>query len=489
MSEENREKWSSNYSFLLAMIGSAVGLGNIWRYPYVAYSNGGGAFMVPYILSILFFGIPLLFLEYGSGYNFKAGVGKIFHKINTKYEYFGWLMQVVPFLIVSYYICIVAWDLVYIPLSFVKGWGTNPESFFNTVILQNTTDISGLLGFSIYILVALIVLWLILWFISSRNLNDGVGRINKLLTPMIFIIMFIIVVSAISLEGSYIGINTLFKPDFSLFFDVSIWLAAFGQILFSLSIGATVTIAYTSYLPDDVDIPKNVLTVAIANCGFEVFTAVGVFSILGYMSATSGVAIGELVTQGSQLAFIVFPQIFNIMGFIGYVLGPLFFLCLLFAGITSVISLLEPIILSLQEKFDLTRLKAVSIMCLCTGLLSLLFATHYGPTLIDIFDLFANNFAQVLNVLIETIIIGIVYGADKLIPGINENATFFKVGRRWKLLITILIPVIGFLLWIGGIIDNMAGDTTTHVIQFLLLLLMLVVPYILTKLPSRSDDF
>ena len=286
----DKQKWSSNLNFLLAMIGSAVGLGNIWRYPYVAYTNGGGAFLVPYIISIICMGIPLLFFEYGSGYTFKAGINRIVRKINKKYEYFGWFMLTSTFLILSYYCTVVAWDAIYIPLSFFKGWGTDTNAFFNNVVLEASNP-GGIFHIAVYVMIAMLIIWFIMWFISHRNLNDGVGRFNKIFIPLLFVMMIIIVLFAVTLPGASIGIMTLLTPQPSTLTNVNIWLSAFGQILFSLSVGMCISIAYASYLPEETNIPKNALIVAISNCSFELFTAIGVFSILGFMSTTNNIPI------------------------------------------------------------------------------------------------------------------------------------------------------------------------------------------------------
>lgn len=491
MTDEQRNvKWNSNLSFLLSMIGSAVGLGNIWRFPYVAYTNGGGAFLIPYIISILFLGIPLLFIEYGSGYKFRAGISKIAHKINSKYEYLGWFIQTSPFLILTYYVVVVAWDLLYVPISFVKGWGADPEAFFNTVLLEGTTDPSGIFHIAIYVLIALLIVWFIIWFISHRNLNEGVGKANRILTPLLFLMMIIIVAFAVTLPGASLGISTLFTPDWNAVLNPNIWVAAFGQILFSLSIGMTITLAYASYLPDETNIPRSALTVAIANSSFEVFTAVGVFSILGFMSTSSNVPIGELVSQGTGLAFVAFPQIFNVMGTLGYIIGPLFFLCLLFAGITSNISIIEPLALSVQDKYIISRKRAVTLICAVAFVISLIFATSYGGTLLGVFDTFVNQFGLLLNVVIQTVLIAGIYGLDKLLPGINKNATFLKLGKKWIILCTYIIPVISFILWIQAVLTNVVFvDSTTLFIELILLAIMFIIPFILIKHKARRDDF
>lgn len=487
---KGHDKWNSNISFLLAMIGSAVGLGNIWRFPYVAYTNGGGAFLIPYIISILLLGVPLLFVEYGAGYKFKAGISKIAHNINSKYEYIGWFIQASPFLILTYYVVVVAWDLIYVPLSFFKGWGPNPEKFFTNTILQNSADPNGIFGIAIYVLIALIIIWAIVWYISHKNLNDGVGKANRILTPLLFLCMLVIVIFAYTLPGASLGLTTLFTPDWNSVLNPNIWVAAFGQILFSLSIGMTITLAYASYLPDETNIPRSALTVALANSSFEVFTATGVFSILGFMSTNQNIPIGELVSQGTSLAFVVFPEIFNVMGIIGYILGPLFFLCLLFAGITSNISIIEPLNLSIQDKFGAPRSRAVTIICGVAFVISLLFATTYGSTLLGVFDTFINQFGLLLNVTVQTILLAVIYGLDNLLPEINKNATFLKLGRKWILWVTYIIPLVSFILWVQAVLTNVVYvDTVTMIIEVLLLLIMIILPFLLTRAKPRVDNY
>ena len=148
MSEENKNQWDSRLSFLLAMIGAAVGLGNIWRYPYVAYTNGGGSFIIPYLCAILILGLPFLILEYGVGFKFKTSLADTLKTINNKFEILGWFVALTAFLILAYYVCIVGWDLIYILLSLFKGWGLNPSNFYTISLLQSTNDLSGLTYFS-----------------------------------------------------------------------------------------------------------------------------------------------------------------------------------------------------------------------------------------------------------------------------------------------------------------------------------------------------
>ena len=264
------------------MIGSAVGLGNIWRYPYVLYSNGGGAFYIPYLVAILIMGIPFLILEYGVGYNFKSSFAKAITKINSKYEYLGWFLPVAVFMIMIYYSAILGWDGIYIILSFFKGWGADPNTFFATTLLQSSETFSGITTFIPVIAIAMLLGWVLIWFISHKDLEKGLGKVSKLLVPLLFIIMIFIVAFSLTLPGASIGLAELFNPDWSLLGNFNIWMAAFGQIIFSLSLGMSIAFTYANYTKNDADLITNTISIAVANCAFENFAALGVFSILPF---------------------------------------------------------------------------------------------------------------------------------------------------------------------------------------------------------------
>ena len=180
MSDE-RNEWSSNLSFILAMIGSAVGLGNIWRYPYVLYSNGGGAFYIPYIIAILVLAIPFLILEYGVGYNFRSSFAKGLTNINPKFEYFGWFLPFVIFIMTIYYSTVIGWDGIYFILSFFKGWGANPNAFLANNVLHASANLSDITTFVPVVAVSMIFCWIVIWFISHRKVESGLSTISKFL--------------------------------------------------------------------------------------------------------------------------------------------------------------------------------------------------------------------------------------------------------------------------------------------------------------------
>lgn len=343
------------------MIGVAVGLGNIWRFSYVVYTNGGGSFFIPYLVAIAILGIPFLILEYGIGFSFKQSFTEIMKKINPKFEIIAWILVLSAFIVTIYYMVILSWDLTYLISSFTFNWGTDTANYFiNTV--GGSSNLDNVTSLLIPTTIGVLITWAILWFISNKDIDKGIGKASNIRIPLLFIIMGIIIVYSLTLPGASIGINTLITPKWSMLLDVNIWLAAFGQIIFSLSVGQALALTYASYLPDDAKLTDNVFIVVFSNSAFEICTAFGVFSILGYMTYTTGTPITQLISEGTGLIFIVFPKIFNTMGVVGRILAPLLFLGILFAGITSALGLFEPILSSTQDKLGLSRRKTTTIL-------------------------------------------------------------------------------------------------------------------------------
>jgi len=490
MAKDSQNEWGSNLSFILAMIGSAVGLGNIWRYPYVLYSNGGGAFYIPYLVAVLLMGIPFLILEYGVGYNYKSSFAKAVKKINSKFEFLGWFLPVSVFMIMIYYSAILGWDGIYIVLSFYKGWGAQPDKYFETDLLRYSEEFSGLIQFIPIVAISMLIGWVLIWFISHKDLESGLGKVSKILVPLLFIIMIFIVVYSLTLSGASIGLAKLFKPDWSLLKDFEIWMAAFGQIIFSLSLGMSIAFTYASYTKGDSDLITNTLSIAFANCLFENFAALGVFSILGYMSSQSGKAIEELVKQGTGLVFIAYPTVFNVLGKISYVIGPLFFITVYLAGLTSILSTIEPLSFSIQNKFGISRHTTMSVLCAIGVIVSMLYATAFGAYLLGVVDTFINQIAILIGVVAECIAFAWIFDAKKLVPFLNERSKFLKVGTWWLLVVKIILPGFVIIIWIGGLREVYQNGTLQQLIFTLIsAVVLLVATSVFTFIPAKSEEW
>ena len=481
--------WDSNIAFVLAMIGSAVGLGNIWRFPNVLYSNGGGSFMIPYIVSLFILGISFVLVEYAVGFKFKTSLSKIFFTIKSRLEPIAWFIILVVFLITTYYVCVVAWDLIYVALSLTKAWGANPDLFFTVSVLHASDSLSGITTIVPWVFISVLLVWLSSWFIVQKDLNEGIGKVSKILLPILVLIVIVIVAFSLTLPGASIGYTQIFTPDWSALTNLNVWLAAFGQIVFSLSLGMSIALTYASYLPEDSKLTDNALIVAFSNSGFEVFNAIGIFSILGFMALTSGIPFNELVTEGTGLAFVVFPKVFNVMGPWSSVIGPLFFLCILFAGLTSLMALLEVASFAISEKFDFSRRRSATLVCIVGFCISCLFSTAAGSYLLGIFDAFLNNFALLFGVFLECIIFGWIYNFDELVEVLNSHSTI-QMDPFWKIIIKYILPVCIYVLWAQGVYSTiLTGDTTSHMVMLALAIVLVVVPIIFTLLPASNEDY
>ena len=479
-------QWDSSLAFIFAMIGAAVGLGNIWRFSYVLYSNGGGSFFIPYFVAIAIMGIPFLILEYGVGFSFKESFFKIMKSIKPQFEIIAWILVLFVFVVVIYYMVILSWGLVYLLSSFTFSWGADAAAFF-TETVGGSSNLSNAGFLLIPTTIGVLLLWVLLWFISHRNVDKGIGKISKILIPALFVIMGIIVVYALTLPGADIGISTLLTPDWTKLGDINIWLAAFAQIIFSLSMGQAIALTYASYLPENSKLIDNVFIVVASNSAFEIFTAFGVFSILGYMSATAGTPMVQLITEGTGLIFVVFPMIFNVMGPIGRILAPLLFLAILFAGITSALGFFEPMLNSTSSKLGWSRKKTATILAVIGCAFSLILTTGISSYLVGIIDSFVNQFGILLLIGIQCIIFAWYYGVDKFLPSLNEYSTF-KVGKLWSFIIKYLLPVVLIGIWVVGIINLFATAKQFEIIIDLVIIIsVMVLAFILTKVKPANE--
>ena len=481
-----RVQWDSSLAFIFAMVGAAVGLGNIWRFSYVVYSNGGGSFFIPYLIAILIMGIPFLILEYGVGFSFKKSFSKIISDINPKLEIVAWILVLFVFIVTIYYMVILSWDFVYLGTSLNFGWGGDPADYFVNVV-GGSSNLANSGFLLIPTTIGVLILWVVLWFISHKNVDEGIGRVSKVLIPALFLLMGSIIVYALTLPGASIGINVLLAPDWGKLLDVNIWLAAFAQIIFSLSMGQAIATTYASYLPENSKLIDSSLIVVAANCLFEVCTAFGVFSILGYMSHTSGTPMVQLITEGTGLIFIVFPMIFNIMGTVGRILAPVLFLAILFAGITSALGFFEPMLSSTTEKLGWTRKKTATVLSIIGCAFSLALTTGISSYMVEIIDGFVNEFGILLLIGIQCIIFGWIYGVDKFMPVLNGNSSF-KVGRKWKFDIKYLLPVFLFLMWIIGVVELFLNSKHFELMVILIMMVLVLISALILSLIEPAKD-
>jgi len=435
-----RDQWGSRVGFILAAVGSAIGLGNIWRFPYQVFDNGGGAFLIPYFFALLTAGIPILILEFTIGHKMKGSAPLTFAKLNKKWEWLGWWQVFISFAISVYYVVIIGWAISYIGYSFTQAWGADTVGFFAGNYLGLTDGTFQLGGLRGPIVLTTLIAWLISFVVLLGGIKDGIEKANKIFMPLLILMLLVVLVRGITLPGAGDGINMMFQPDFSKILNAKVWVAAYGQIFFTLSIAFAIMITYSSYLPKKADIVNNAFMTGLLNCGFSVIAGIAVFSIVGFMKYQAG---GELPARmsGVFLAFATIPEAINQLPAMKTLVGVLFFLCLTFAGLSSFISINEVVISSFSEKFNIARKKTVIVFSIVGAAISMIFATGAGLYILDIVDRFINNIGITLSGLIEVIILGYMLKLTVLRQHF-EPISDFNVGKWWEFTLKIVTPIV-----------------------------------------------
>ena len=436
-----REEWGTRTGFILAAVGSAIGLGNIWRFPYVAYDNGGGAFFVPYLFALLTAGIPILVLEYTVGHRYRGSAPLSLRRLSKRTEWIGWWQGAIAFVIASYYAVIIAWAAAYTWYAFTLAWGDDPNAFLFQTYLQQA-DAGQVGGLVPAVAIPLVLVWAVALFIGVRGVQKGIETATKFMIPTLVVVFTVLVVRAVTLPGAAQGLEALFEPDFSRLGDAQVWVAAYGQIFFSLSIAFAIMITYASYLPRRSDLTNNAFIAGFANSSFEVLAGIGVFAALGFIAQASGVAVDEVATEGIGLAFVAFPQIINELPGLNALFGVVFFGCLVLAGLSSLISIVEVSVAALSDKWGLSRKAAVGFGGGACAIVSLLFATRGGVNFLDVADSFINSFGVALAGLFEVIaIVWVVRALDGLQTHANRISDI-RLGWWWKACLMVITPVV-----------------------------------------------
>ncbi|MHC5075998.1 MAG: sodium-dependent transporter [Planctomycetota bacterium] len=453
----HRPQWKTHIGFLLAAVGSAIGLGNIWRFPYLAYKNGGGAFLIPYFIALIVVGIPLMILEIGLGHKMRGSAPASYATISKKWEWVGWWQLIfVMFGIVLYYSVIISWCLNYLFYSFNLSYQGDPNAFFFDNFLMKSNSPFQIGDVRTPILFSLAVIWFLIWVIVFRGVQKGLEKANKFFMPLLGLLVAIIVIWSVQLAGAKEGLIVYLKPDFTRLKDVGVWIDAFSQIFFTLSLCFGIMIAYASYLPRKSEIVKDSIFISLINCTFSVFVGLGVFAILGYMASKTSQPIEELVDQGIGLAFVAFPKAISMLPSFNKIFGILFFGSLVIAGLSSSISIIEAFTSGIVDKFHYSRKAIVSILCISGFVGSLIFTTRGGLFWIDILDHFINHYGLVLAGVFECIIIGWIYKTSRLREHI-DHASSIKIYSWWDYSIKAVIPVVLIALIINSLIEEFSA--------------------------------
>ena len=447
-----RTSFSGSIGFVLAAAGSAVGLGNIWRFPYLAAKDGGGMFLVVYIILALTFGFTLLISEISIGRRTKLSPLTAYGALNRKFGWIGVIACVVPVIILPYYCAIGGWVVKYFGL-YITGGGTQAaeSGYFNGFISGQTEPVITMLIFLGAVA-----------FIVLRGVNKGIEAFSKILMPVL--LLFVIIISVFSLTISHTdesgitrtgieGLGVYIIPRFdgmSIQSFLTVLVDAMGQLFFSLSVAMGIMITYGSYVKDDANLKRSINQIEIFDTAVAFLAGVMIIPAVYTFTGAEGMA-----ASGPELMFVTLPRVFEKMGFIGNILGTLFFAMVLFAALTSAISIMEAIVSSFIDKFRLSRTKAtviVTAIALAAGLLvcfgyNILYFVLPLPNgnnaqILDIMDYISNNLLMPIVAIITCILIGWIVKPKTVIDEVEK--TGIKMGRKrlYIVMIKFIAPIL-----------------------------------------------
>ena len=442
MDRKPREHWGSRIGFLMAAAGSAVGLGNIWRFPYLAGENGGSAFIIIYLIFALVIGISIMIAEFAVGRRTQLAAVGAYKSINPRWTFAGVLGVLSAFFIMGFYPVVGGWSTAYIVKSF-------------TGLLSNSAGVEdafvGFISNPIQPVAWMIFFLLLNIIIVVKGVASGIEKAGKILMPTLFALLILIAIRSITLPGSSAGLSFLFKPDFSKVSGETI-LAALGQAFFSLSLGMGCMMTYGSYLNRDEKLPNNALIVTLMDTSIAILAGIAIFPAL--------FAFGLEPDSGPGLVFVVVPQIFAAMGGIGPLFSAIFFVALTVAALTSSVSLLEVVVAYLMDQRGWTRKKSVYVsggIMVFTGILSSLSMglmsgfTIFGAGVFDFFDILTDKIFLAIGGMLLAIFVGWFMKKEDLQDELTNSGTVeFGLFNVWYNLVKYVIPVaIAIVAYIG----------------------------------------
>lgn len=445
MDDKKRSSFTGKLGFVLAAAGSAVGLGNIWRFPYLAAKYGGGIFLLVYLILAVTFGFALMTAEIALGRKTKLSAIGAFKALNSKFAFVGYLASLVPIIILPYYSVIGGWVAKYLVI-FLSGNGVNAAAngFFDGFI---TSSVEPIGWFLIYLgITALVVL---------MGVEKGIEKVSKIMMPVLVVLSIFIAIYSMCMPGAMDGVLYYITPDFGKF-SITTVLAAMGQLFYSMSLAMGIMITYGSYMKKEVNLESSVSNI-------EIFDT-GIAFIAGLMVVPAAYAFNngdpEGLGKGAGLMFDVLPKIFETM-FGGQIIGLLFFLLVLFAALTSSISLMETVVSIFCDKLKMGR----KVACLSVFILSVVLgvpsALGYGAlsgvavlgfSFLDFFDFISNSVMMPIVAFFTCIFIGYIIKPQSIIEEVELSAKF-KRKKLFTIVIKYIAPICIVLILISSVLD------------------------------------
>lgn len=441
---EKRDTFSGKLGFVLAAAGSAVGLGNIWRFPYLAARYGGGIFLLVYLALAVTFGFVLMTMEIAIGRKTGQSAIGAFRTLNKKYTFLGYLISVVPYFILPYYCVVGGWVVKYLFTSLSGEVSALAQgTFFDGFVSQTGQP---LLWFGVFLGLTALVVWL--------GVEKGIEKLSKWMMPMLVVLNLVVVVYVLFLPGAGEGVAYYLKPDFSRF-SVNTVLAAMGQLFYSMSLSMGTMITFGSYMKSDVNIHTSVRQIEWFDTGVAFLSGLMVVPAVFALSGAQG------LKTGSGLMFVTLPQVFAQMAG-GRLICILFFLLVLLAALTSSVAMMETAVSALQDRFHWSRSATCLTVTVATVLLGIPSSLGNGPwahirpfglSLLDFFDFVGNNILMPIVALLTCLFVGYVLGPRVLI---EEARLKKREAVLFRTIIRYVAPVFIVLILVTSLLDALS---------------------------------
>lgn len=445
MTNEERSNFTGKLGFVLAAAGSAVGLGNIWRFPYLAAKYGGGIFLLVYILLALTFGFTLMAAEIAIGRKTGLSAVEAFRALDKRYGFIGYLASAVPVIILPYYSVIGGWVMKYM-WAFMSGDAKNTvnDNYFTGFISGTAQPITW---FFLFIgITAVVVLC---------GVEKGVENVSKVMMPILVVLSVVIAVYSVTAPGAFDGVKYYLLPDFSKFSATTV-LAAMGQLFYSMSLAMGIMITYGSYMKKDVNLESSVKQIEIFDTGIAFLAGLMIIPAVFAFSGGSPESLGK----GPSLMFVTMPKVFESMPG-GTVIGAAFFILVLFAALTSSISLMETVVSIACDKFKLGRTPSCIVVLAASILIGLPSSLGYGVwggvkiigmQFLDFFDFISNSIMMPIVAFLTCIFVGYIIKPKAIIDEIESSAPF-KRKKLFEVVIKYIAPIFIVLILISSVLD------------------------------------
>lgn len=455
--EKKRGSFTGNLGFVLAAAGSAVGLGNLWRFPYLAAKNGGGVFLLVYIIMAVTFGFALLTTEIAIGRKTKLSPIKAYGELNKKFGFLGFLSSVIPFIIFPYYCVIGGWVTKYM-VDFIVGSGmqTVADGYFTGFI---TAQWSPIFWTAVFMGISAVAVYM--------GVDKGIEKVSKILMPILFVLIIGIAVFTLTIKGTHStaleGLKIYFIPNFEgmtvgrLF---RIMLDASGQIFYSMSLSMGIMITYGSYTKKETNIVKSVNQIEICDTGVALLAGMIMVPVVYAFQGYEG-----LEASGPSLLFVSLPKVFEAMGFVGNIVGAAFFVLVLFAALTSAISLLETITSSVMDRFGWERKKSCSVVMLLSFAIAIITCLGYNiwyfeltlpngtvGQILDVLDYVSNYLLMPIVAFATCLLVGWVIKPKTITDEVKANGEKFGREGLFNLMVKFLCPIFLALIFISSFV-------------------------------------